>query len=233
MQQIQVSTKRLDELSAQIVELDKRRIRDKEDILKQVADTAHEMRAMLSEFKVIMLTFKSIVLNHRQLLLAWQRNLTASDDDLLMQLNLLLTQTEFNIDKEERVLRENEMVKQLTDHENLVSSQYENQIVSKNFIPSWHLRKVCTIIMNMLLLYSAITGVTVSRGSWDAWRHHTVKRKRRRTVSEFFWKGNTSFTRQCDIWEQGKTILLFPAVASSCNALQFNMQLSLLSISSW
>ena len=71
---MQVSTKRLDELSAQIAELDKRRIRDKEDILKQVADTAHEMRAMLSEFKVIMLTFKSIILVHRQLLFAQQPN---------------------------------------------------------------------------------------------------------------------------------------------------------------
>lgn len=57
-----MSTKRLDELSDRIAELDKRRIQDKEDILKQVADTALEMRAMLSAFKVTKLMCKCIIL---------------------------------------------------------------------------------------------------------------------------------------------------------------------------
>lgn len=75
-------------MTTRITELDKRRIQDKEEILKQVADTALEMRAMLTEFKVI-----TIVSSRSHLHLAQQPILTVFDDDLPMQLkqsNLLL-----------------------------------------------------------------------------------------------------------------------------------------------
>lgn len=49
---MQATTSRLDELSTRIEDLDNKRAKDKEDILKQVADTGLELRQMLQEFKV-------------------------------------------------------------------------------------------------------------------------------------------------------------------------------------
>ena len=46
------SNKRLDELSERITELDKKRIEDKEEILKQIEITGLELKQMLAEFKV-------------------------------------------------------------------------------------------------------------------------------------------------------------------------------------
>ena len=48
----QVTTSRLDELSTRINDLDAKRAHDKEEILKQVADTGLELKRMLKEFKV-------------------------------------------------------------------------------------------------------------------------------------------------------------------------------------
>ena len=84
-------------------------------------------------------------------------------------------QAEFDIDREQRVRRENEMIKQLTDHEQLVSSQYENQIVSRNLTAhrSCNLILSCKIIICIpLFCVSALTWVTISSGSWGAWREY-------------------------------------------------------------
>jgi hypothetical protein len=48
----QASSKRLDALSDRITDLDRKRIKDKEDILKQITETGHDLQKMLSEFKV-------------------------------------------------------------------------------------------------------------------------------------------------------------------------------------
>jgi hypothetical protein len=42
----------LDALSDRITDLDRKRIKDKEDILKQITETGHDLQKMLSEFKV-------------------------------------------------------------------------------------------------------------------------------------------------------------------------------------
>lgn len=43
---------------------------------------------------------------------------------------ILCRQAEFDTDRDRRTRRENEMIKQLTEHEQLVDKQYEDQIVS-------------------------------------------------------------------------------------------------------
>lgn len=48
----QASSKRLDVLSDRIADLDRKRIKDKEDILKQITETGHDLKKILSEFKV-------------------------------------------------------------------------------------------------------------------------------------------------------------------------------------
>ena len=58
-------------------------------------------------------------------------NLAYYDEKKLHVFFLHIIQLEFDIDKEKRSERENEMIRQLSEHEHLVEKKYEKQIVSR------------------------------------------------------------------------------------------------------
>jgi SF-assemblin/beta giardin len=86
----EASSKRIEELSERITELDEKRKKDRQEILDQIEYTGNELKRMLAEFKA-----------------------------------------EFEVDRERRRQREDELVRQLTDHEQEVAIKFENQIEAR------------------------------------------------------------------------------------------------------